>query len=239
MVYLTSEDGYVGPLEKLLTLVEEKKLEVTAINLAKVTGDFLDYFQKIQETAKDDVKPLLADFLLVVARLLLIKSKVLLPDLELTEEEEADIRDLEFRLKIYKDLKGARRQIMVNWRVSPLSLAREPFASEIPVFHPPKLLTPSDLKIAMEKMAWATLRTLMPKATVRRQTINLRDKIEQILQKITAAPSAFRTLHETGSRGELVVLFLAVLHLVRDNMLHAFQENHFAEIHIAKKSPDD
>lgn len=237
MVYLINEWGYQGPIEKLLELVEEKKLEITTINLAKVTGDFLIYFQKVREEG-DDVKPILADFLVVVSRLLLIKSKVLIPDLELTEEEEEDIRDLEFRLKIYKELGRAKRIIAGMWREKPLSVKREPFATEKPVFYPPKSINPDDLKETLKRMVALLEKTLIPKEKIKQEMVNLKDKIEHILKKITSIPLGLKTFHETGSRGELVVLFIAVLHLVKDNMLHVIQEGHFSEIHIAKKSSD-
>lgn len=62
---------------------------------------------------------ILADFLVVASKLILIKSKVLLPSLPLTEEEELDIRGLEGRLKIYQEFKKAQVHIKGLWRVSP------------------------------------------------------------------------------------------------------------------------
>ena len=103
MNYELRIEKFSGPIEKLLELIEEKKLEITELNLAEATADFLNYIKKIE-----NIEPrLLADFVVVVAKLLLIKSKALLPNLQLTEEEEKDIKDLENRLKIYRQFKPA------------------------------------------------------------------------------------------------------------------------------------
>src|SRR5262245_24863161 len=105
-MYEVRLEQYSGPLDKLLELIEEKKLEPTQVSLAAVTADFISYVEKLEQ--EKDVDPgVLADFVVVAARLLVIKSKVLLPGLELTEEEKVDIADLENRLKIYQEFKLA------------------------------------------------------------------------------------------------------------------------------------
>ena len=76
--------AFSGPLEKLLELVEERKLPITEVNLAEVTNDFLDYLR----TLKTVDPSVLADFIVVASRLILIKSKALVPELTLTPEEE-------------------------------------------------------------------------------------------------------------------------------------------------------
>ena len=99
MPYELSLEYYKGPLDKLLELVEEKKLEITQISLAEVTADFLNYLKTLDESRANH--SLIADFLVVASKLVLIKSKMLLPSLPLDEEEESDIRNLEERLKLF------------------------------------------------------------------------------------------------------------------------------------------
>ena len=116
MSYELKFDYYEGPLDKLLNLVEEKKLEITAVNLAEVTADFIKYVETLEA---EGARGTIADFLIVASKLILIKSKVLLPGLELSEEEESDVRSLEFRLKLYKELKLAQARIKSGWSVPP------------------------------------------------------------------------------------------------------------------------
>ena len=84
MNYEVKLDKYSGPLEKLLELIESKHLEITVINLGKVTGDFLDYLKQLEDEHKHS--SVLADFIVVASRLLLMTSKAILPTLASTDE---------------------------------------------------------------------------------------------------------------------------------------------------------
>jgi len=85
MKYEVRLEKFNGPLDRLLELIEARQLEITQINLAEVTGDFLKYIESLGSEAGVDV---FADFLVVAGKLILIKSKALLPNLDLTEEEK-------------------------------------------------------------------------------------------------------------------------------------------------------
>ncbi len=117
MDYSLALETYQGPLDKLLELIEEKKLAITELALAEVTSDFLSYVEELQKKEAGSVKlGFLADFLVIASKLLLIRSKALLPSLTLTEEEKEDIHDLETRLKVYQELKHAQRHVKQAWR---------------------------------------------------------------------------------------------------------------------------
>ena len=104
------------PYDKILELVEAKQLDITTVSLAEITGDFI-------KQIPDDPQ-FLADFVVVAAKLILIKSKALLPSLQLTEEEEGDIKELEERLKLYKTFKSASENIKKLWDKSSSSVSR-------------------------------------------------------------------------------------------------------------------
>ncbi len=92
---------FQGPLDLLLSLIEQEELDITKISLAQVTNQYLAYLEAIKETNPDD----LTDFLVIAAKLILIKSKILLPrpPASIVEEEEEDIGDeLARQLLIYK-----------------------------------------------------------------------------------------------------------------------------------------
>src|SRR3989344_9467667 len=122
MTYELALDAYRGPLDKLLELVEEKKLAITEISLAAVTADFLAYLKKLEAEKIDQI--LLADFLAVASKLILIKSKFLLPSL-VTEEDELEIRDLEIRLRLYQEIKQAMILVKRSWQPLPQIFSRE------------------------------------------------------------------------------------------------------------------
>ena len=89
---------FEGPLELLLDLIEKRKLHISDVSLSQVADEFIEYTKSIEDFPIADS----ADFILVASTLLLIKSKSLLPNLELTVEEEENIGELEKRLALYK-----------------------------------------------------------------------------------------------------------------------------------------
>ena len=96
MAYQIKLEQYQGPLDVLLQLIEQDKLNITDISLADITESFLAHLDKVEELYPEE----LADFLVVATRLLYIKSRVLLP--YLVNDDEEPITDLTEHLKIYK-----------------------------------------------------------------------------------------------------------------------------------------
>src|SRR3989344_5879114 len=92
---------FEGPLELLLELIEKKKLHISDVSISQVADEFIEYIKSFETFPTADS----ADFILIASTLLLIKSKSLLPNLSLTEEEQGSIEDLENRLVIYKKYK--------------------------------------------------------------------------------------------------------------------------------------
>ena len=152
MNYTIKTELFSGPLEKLLELIEERKLEITAMNLAEVTGDFLNYLKNIQEKTEPGI---LADFVVIASKLILIKSKALLPNLELTKDEETEIKDLETRLKIYNEFRIAAQHIKELVEKETRSYSRPLLAAlgKQAVFYPPQELKLSDLSRAALNLA--------------------------------------------------------------------------------------
>ena len=100
-------DAYQGPFELLLDLIETRKLLVNDLALANITEEFIQHVRAqtafpIEETA---------NFIQIAATLLLIKSKSLIPDLALTDEESADVEDLKRRLEAYEKVREAAREL--------------------------------------------------------------------------------------------------------------------------------
>ncbi len=233
MKYELTLERYQGPLDKLLELVEEKKLAITEISLAEVTADFLNYLEKLEKEHSDPT--LISDFLVVASKLVLIKSKILLPTLELNEEEEEDIRTFEKRLLLYAELKKAKNIIKEKWNVFPQMASREFLSTIGAAFYPPKNLTAEDLALAFSKIFREFEKVMKPVKTIKIEMINLKEKIEEILKKITSKkPVELNNLRSEGSRSELIVLFLAILHLIKAQLIYVEQAGHFSEIKITK-----
>lgn len=236
MVYNVKTQQFTGPLEKLLQLIEEKHLEITQVNLAEVTADFLNYVKSLGEKYSPSV---VADFLVVAAKLVLIKSKVLLPMLELTKEEEEEIHDLEGRLKLYREFKLAGEHLKKLWDKGRIAYGR-PFLSSLgdqSIFYPPKELKLSDISGAVRNLAAALQAFLPEKQTIRRAIFTIEQKIEELLNRFQSAGKlGFREISKEKSRTEAIVLFLAILHLLKDRVIKAEQSGEFGEITIQKQN---
>ena len=121
---------FEGPLDLLLQLIEKRKLLINDIALSKVADDYIVYIKGLAAFPVGEA----AHFVLIASTLLLIKSKSLLPSLELTAEEQGDIHDLELRLKIYQRFKALANLIRPQLGATPLFFANPKPAS--PVFSP-------------------------------------------------------------------------------------------------------
>lgn len=232
ITYEFKSDRFSGPLNRLLELIEERKLEVTTINLGEVTADFLKYFNEIEE--KEEKKPqFLADFIVVASRLILIKSKALLPNLELTHDEEAEIKDLEERLRIYKEFALAKSNIKNFWQEGGHSFERE-FLPPV-IFYPPSSLKVLELHAVIEKLSQSfqfTPETESAKISM----LNFETKLEELALRIKKELQAsFKELTRDKDKKEIVVLFLALLYLLKENLIALKQERRFADILITSK----
>lgn len=263
MTYELKLANYSGPLQKLLELIEERKLEISEISLAQVTDDFLRHLEKIgkmEEASDPDAAVgtgenirLLADFVVIASRLIFIKSKALLPDMALSGEEEEKIRDLEDRLRLYRELKPAMKNIARLWKENREEFSRPYFLnpphtrmwgmnaahfSGVNVFFPGKV-SGEGLKDAMSKL-WENLAGLMEESRVVREKITtLEETIKEVIKRLTELREvSFAKLSKTKSRAETIVTFLAILHLAREQLIFIEQKGHFSDIMIRKNSQD-
>lgn len=251
MSYELKIEKFVGPLDKLLELIEEKKLDVTEISLARVTDDFLKYFKALTEIERD--LRLVADFISVASRLILIKSKLLLPGLILTEDEEAGIRDLEKRLKIYQEFKPVLKILIKLWQAEEKAFSRSYFLSkgyfmdaggiarrslsgERPlIFYPGEGLK-LNMLVDPIKNFFDTLKVeKVETETIKGKIISLEDKIKEIVKRIEhELQTNFSDLSNSKSRSEVVIVFIAILHLAREQLISLEQSSHFSDIMIRK-----
>lgn len=246
--------SFTGPLEKLLELIEAREMEITDVSLAAVTEDFLRYLAELKLAATtvpegSDLRGmlrLLADFLVVASRLILLKSKSLLPTLELSEEEESSIADLEERLVLYRALRPAMKVIQRAWVKGPHAVSR-PYFLNVPVFleaqlkagggifFPGKHLTTEALFAAASKIVAAAEAMSYEEETITEQVISLEEEMIAIAARIQrAGETSLQSLSANRPRAEVIVVFLALLHLARDQKITLSQGDRFSDIMITK-----
>lgn len=243
MPYELKIEKFAGPLDKLLELIEEKKLDVTEISLAQVTDDFLQYFKALTEIERD--LRLVADFISVASRLILIKSKLLLPGLVLTEDEEAGIKDLEKRLNIYQELKPVLKVLAKLWQAKEKEFSRSYFLSkghsvdtgDPLIFYPGGGLELNALAGSMKKLFDTLKVEKIETETIKGKIISLEDKIKEIIKRVEhELETNFSNLSNSKSRSEVVIIFIAILHLAREQLISLEQSGHFSDIMIRKKN---
>ncbi len=234
--YEIKSDAFSGPLDKLLELIEAKSLDISQVSLAAVTDDFLAYLKRADAPLEPGA---LADFLVVAARLVLIKSRQLIPELPLTVEEEADMGDLEARLRIYRAF--AARDGAASGQVRGLWNRRQPLFSRALLqggalaagYYPPKTLSAAGLSGSFAALASVLAAAVTPTGTIRRAVISIEEKISEILARCkTAIEGRFSDMTRAKPREEVVALFLALLHLLRTQRLGVEQGSTFGDIVI-------
>ncbi len=247
-MYQVKTEAFSGPLEKLLEMIEEKKMDITRISLAEVTADFISYVESLkskidnfeegnEEEKKTESLRMLADFLTVASQLILIKSKALLPELVLSQEEEDEINNLEMRLKIYSQLKPMFALTKKYWIESNRLHSRTMLMSVEPVFYPPKEMKLEFLKSALDKILNSLGSFFLDTEKIKKQLFSLEDKIAELTKKIKSGISKFSQVITNKNKEEVVVMFLALLHLLRENAFTASQNSAFEEISI-ENSPN-
>ncbi len=225
------QEKFSGPLDVLLSLIEERKMEITEISLAQVTDAFLNYVGDLKQSSPD----ILADFLVIAAKLILIKSKSLLPTLELSPEEEIEIKDLTERLEIYRLFKNASQFIKENFTQQQM-FAREFLVNQSPIFYPPENCTPQMLYNSFVKI-WQEFSSL-GETTIEKikKVIKIEEKIKNILKILTERTSSeFNQLVSVKEKIEAIVTFLAVLQMFKEQLIIIDQQENFGEIKITIK----
>ncbi|MEK7634861.1 MAG: ScpA family protein [Patescibacteria group bacterium] len=219
-----------GPLELILDLIEKRKLHISDVSLSQVADEFIEYIKSFEEFPMSDS----ADFILVASTLLLIKSKSLLPNLDLTPEEQGSIEDLENRLasyKKYKELATNIQKMFGNF----LYFANESKEMHV-VFSPTPDITLTSLKTALEEaLKKVPKRTEpLPKITIDK-IISLEDMVDKLTARIqTSLRTSFRDFSGMGKveKVNVIVSFLAMLELVKQGSVRVSQNQHFEDIQI-------
>jgi segregation and condensation protein A len=176
-----------------------------------------------------------ADFVALAATLLLIKSRSLLPSLELSADEERDIKELQYRLEVYKIIKESGKGLARAFGGAMLyeGAWREPEA----LFLPDQSATQESLRAAANTLiAGFPQHLTLPKVEVRK-TMSLEDMIENLSRRVTGAMRlSFKEFSSKGDRIEVVVGFLALLELVKQGIIRASQDKKFGDIVLESDS---
>ncbi len=228
--YKVQLNEFAGPLDLLLQLIEQQELDITKVSLSQVADQFIQYMN-LKPVRPEET----ADFLVVAAKLLYIKSKVLLPNLELEEE---DGFDLEKQLKMYKEYLEASRKIQKILKRKKVCFGKEKFPEGIvkQVFYVPKSISVKKLKITYEQILKRIKPFIVLPKRIIEKTIKLSERIKQIRELIIkeACTSFNKLVCDSKTRTEKIISFLAILELVKQKIVNVEQGDLFEDIKINK-----
>lgn len=226
------QEKFEGPLDTLVELIEKEQLSISQISLARIADEYIAYIKLLAAHDKEE----LAEFLVIAAHLLLLKSRALLPKMAYPPEEERSLHELEQRLKEYKKFRALGTLLRALESKKKMIVTRELWAGRARIFYPSPSLAPADIG-----KAYARLIASFPKEEVLaeekiRRIISLEEKMNHIKAFLNEVLE--RTFSEitrgTREKNEIIVSFLALLELTRQKFLDIRQENPFEDIVVKR-----
>jgi len=235
--YVVKTNDFEGPIHILLGLIEDRKMHVSEVSLSVVTEDFL----KFMETHTLSYSQI-SSFVVVASTLVLIKARSLLPQMELTDEEEASIDDLTERIRQYQLIQKYANLIAPQYQKNIL-FERE-WVDKTPVFAPDAQMTPVSLMQILSDLFQAfPILEKIPEKTMK-MVIKIEEVIENLTQRIQSGITfhsrdmmdKYRTATNPTERREAkvfaVVSFLAILELVKKGIAQVLQGDQFGDIEL-------
>ena len=234
-----SVDVFDGPLDLLLSLVKERQLDIATVPLASIADQYLAFIQAMEAL---DVE-LAADYLVVAATLVFLKSKALLPPIPLEfagdpeESAEAVEARLRQRLVAYSKYRDAGQDLKTRAAEAAAFYVRADGGDPTADFVQRYRIDAAKLAGALA----AALRAAKPeKRTIVRERVSLVEQMDIVARAVRRAGRAsFLDLCAGLDRAAIIVTFLAVLELVRRERISIAQERAFGDIQLLAVPEED
>ncbi|WP_018658649.1 segregation and condensation protein A [Allofustis seminis] len=233
---------FEGPLDLLLHLIRTLEIDIYDIPIAEITDQYLNYLNMMKELRLD----IAADYLVMAATLMQIKSEMLLPRNENQSEELNDLEDtsedprqhlIEMLLEYKKFKKMSRelqeKEIVRSGYYTKLPSDISEYQQNIPLEK--GQLSANDLLDAMKKILSAQDLTAEKSTTIQTDELTVFDQMDWITDSILQQKKRelnFSQLLKTKTKSEIVVTFLAILELMKKNKVYVKQQNAHEEIKI-------
>jgi len=230
-VYLES---FEGPLDLLLYLIRKNNLDILNIPMAELTAQYMLYVEKMKAIKLE----LAADYLLMSAMLIEIKSRMLLPKPAEIEEEDDPRAELVRRLMEYEAIKLAARNLDEMPKVGEELLVAHAYYHHIAEIKPPE--------VSMDELveAWKNVlkrAKLNSHHKLGRAELSVREHMSMVLRRLqTEGMCEFSELFDLKTEGlpKLVVNFLAILELAKEGLVKITQQAAFSTIYLQASSAE-
>lgn len=230
-IYTVSIPVYEGPLDLLLQLIERAELDITTLALAQVTDQYLTHIHNIQYRATEEISV----FLIIATKLLQIKSAALLPQpIHLLDSEEDVGNTLIQQLLEYRRYKKAAEFFSLKEDEGKKSYLRLTSPKKVEQSVDMSGLTLMDLVNAAYSVLIHPDNDQLLQNVINHTKYSIRQKIGFIAEALRVRKKVgfWSLVKERGSRVDIVMTFLAILELVKQHLINAYQQSIFGEIEI-------
>ena len=236
-IYQVKLDSFTGPLDLLLHLIRKQEINIYDIPVAHITQQYLEYLTLLKELNLSFA----GEFLVMAATLVQIKSRMLLPKEELPDGEDQDLEDpreeLVRQLVEYEQFKDAATGLFHREREWREVYSRDPVLEELEREEetPIEDLSLFDLLGALQEVLDRTTSQSFIDVTL--DNLTVQDRINSILERLESESTlTFQDLFDNASsRAFVIVTFLAILELVRMNLVRLFQGDLFGPIRVTRR----
>lgn len=231
--YTVALPEYHGPLDLLLQLIERAELDITKIALAQVTHQFLEHLKNLEAKSAEEI----SGFLVIAAKLIQLKSSVLLPSSSAPDEEiTTQVGDeLIYQLKQYKKFKLAARFLdtrQASGLRTYLRLSPSNYPKPKPDLHAMRL----DDLLQIAWQAFSNPRSVQPSLNVviPQAKVTIRERIQYIADFLirNKRTTFLSIIGSDRSRNNIIATFLAILELIKRHMIYVHQPFLFSDIEI-------
>lgn len=242
--YYVKLDTFEGPLDLLLHLINRYEIDIYDIPMAQITEQYMEYIQTMQQLELN----IASEYLVMAATLVAIKSQMLLPTEELPGEADDDYmedprEELMERLIEYKKYKSAAKQLGEKeldanqiFTRAPLHIGEEQL-SKAPVEKGEVSIY--DMLDALGKLFERKKWNAPLETKIQRIEIPVEQRMEEIMHVVKRAKNgiAFEELFPVPSRSLIVVSFIAILELMKENRIVCKQKRHFDSLYLYDYEP--
>lgn len=234
--YKVRLDAFEGPLDLLLHLIKRDEVDLYQISLERLTNQYLEYLEAMRELDVD----LAVEFVLMASNLLYWKSRELLPREEQVEEEEGEEEDVRWnlirQLVEYKKFKDAA--VYLGEREEAQSAVFGRRVAELRGGELEVELAPTSVFALMKafQKVWERFEEKYAVGEIRGDRFTVAEKMEELMAGFAVGESRMFSALVGGleTRGELIVLFLAILELLKVNEFAVEQEELFGDLVVRR-----
>lgn len=242
--YSVKIDAFEGPLDLLLHLIKKMEIDIYDIPVAEITEQYMLYIREMTELELD----IASEYLVMAATLIAIKSRSLLPNTNMEDEDESEfqaedpLEELVQQLVEYKRYKEITEEFQVLEAERALIFTKAPVdLSEYSTDSSPGFVSGEgdiyEMLTAFRKLLRRQKLQKPVQTTLKRQTISVEQRMAEVVDQIRGAKgkTLFTSLFARYDRTHLVITFLAILELMKLHRIFVEQERNLDDITIYLK----